>query len=132
MFLNEPKLIDTGRKVRGRVVYRLGADLIFETRMNGHGIRVMVPAGFMSDLASAPWWLWWIFPPSGPWDRAAILHDYLYGIEGVSRFLADALMREAMAQLGLPIWRRVAAYYCLRLFGRGHYAPGSLERAKDE
>ncbi len=132
MFLNRPELIDTGGTVRGRTIYRLAEDLIFETRMNGHGIRVVVPADFETDLASAPWWLWWIFPPSGPWDLAAILHDYLYGIEGVSRFLADALMREAMAQLGVSLWRRVVAYYCLRLFGRGHYAPGTSERVKND
>lgn len=121
MFLNRPKMDDTGKRVGGRVIYRLAEDLVFETKMNCQGIRVVVPAGSESDLASAPWWLWWIFPPSGPWDLAAILHDYLYGLIGVSRFLADALMREAMAQLGLPVWRRVLAFYCLRLFGRSHH-----------
>lgn len=125
MFLNRPNLIDTGKTCGGRVVYKLDQDLVFETRLNGCGIRVVVPAKFESDLASTPWWLWPIFPPAGPWSPAAILHDYLYGLRGVSRFLADALLREAMAQLGVPIWRRVVAYYGVRIGGRGHYAPGS-------
>ncbi len=125
MFLNRPELIDTGKTVRGRPVYQLAEDLVFETLLNGQGFRIVVPAGFHTDLASAPRLFWSIFPPAGPWSPAAILHDYLDGCYGVSRFLADAVLREAMAQLGVPLWRRVLAYYCVRLFGRGHYAPGT-------
>jgi hypothetical protein len=112
------------------VIYRLAEDMVFVGHHNGYGIRVVVPAGAETDLASSPWWLWWIFPPSGLWDLAAIMHDYLYGLRGVSRFLADALMREAMAQLGLPVWRRVVAFYCLRLFGKSHHWSSKKRKSK--
>lgn len=123
MLLNRPLYRDTGETCRGRTVYRLEEDLVFETRLNCQGIRVVVPTGFKTDLTSTPRLLWPIFPPAGPWSPAAILHDYLYGREDVSRFLADALFREAMFRLGVPTWRRVIIYYCVRLFGGGHYAP---------
>src|SRR5438093_7156274 len=42
----------------------------------GHG-RVKVPAGFVTDLASVPVFLTWIFPRYGKYTKAAILHDYL-------------------------------------------------------
>jgi len=37
-----------------------------------------VPAGFSTDLASVPRLLWWLIPPFGMYERAAIIHDYLY------------------------------------------------------
>lgn len=121
MFLNRPSTTDTGKCCRGRVLYRLNEDLIFETQLNGFsGLRIVVPAGFETDLGSTPCPIWCIFPPFGQWSPATILHDYLYGLPDVSRFLADALFREAMAQLGVPVWRRVIVYYFVRLFGGSH------------
>lgn len=41
-------------------------------------LSVTIPAGYMSDGASVPRWLWWFLPPWG--DRAtfaALIHDYL-------------------------------------------------------
>lgn len=121
MFLNRPVLIALNETRDGRALYQLDRNLVFETRLNGDGIRVVVPAEFKTDLASTPRILRPIFPPAGTWSPATILHDYLYGVDGVSRFLADALFREAMAQLGVSWWRQVLAYYCVRLFGKSHY-----------
>ena len=86
---------------------------------NGHGFggRVDVPAGFETDFASTPRILWVVFPPWGKWNRAAIVHDYLYQETLASRFLCDAIFRDAMRELGVPMWRRVAMYYAVRLFG---------------
>lgn len=89
----------------------------FGTSGEGWGARVDVPAGFTTDFASTPRLLHAVFPPRGPWNRAAIVHDYLYRETGCSRFLADAIFRDAMASLGVPAWRRVLMYYAVRLFG---------------
>ena len=98
--------------------YRLTTDLVFSCGFNGGGLTVTVPAGFETDFASCPRALWPIFPPAGEWNRAAVVHDFLYGIgSGCSRFLADAIFRDAMTTLGVPWCRRVLMYYAVRLFG---------------
>ena len=114
---------------KGRLRYELVQPLHFfvskagrkespdDRSFDGIAVSVLVPVGFVTDLASTPRFLWSIFPPAGPWIRAAILHDYLYSLSDCSRFLADALFREAMHDLGVPCWRRVVMYYAVRLFG---------------
>jgi len=102
----------------GRAEYEMLQPLVFDQRFGCGGLTFTVPPGFVTNLASTPRRLWSIFPPAGEWNRAAILHDYLYSPHAsCSRFLADALFREAMATLGVPWWRRVIMYYAVRLFG---------------
>ncbi len=121
MFLNRPATRHTGEYRNGRPVKELLEDLVFESTLNGLGIRIVVPKGTQVDLASTPWWLWWLFPPDGPWEAAVILHDYLYSLSLCSRFLADALMREALHSIKeIRRWRRIAMYYAVRLFGKSH------------
>jgi len=93
--------------------------LRFVLSMGRGKIEVEVPAGFVTDFASVPRLLWFIFPPFGSWSRPAVLHDFLYSVTGgCSRFLADALFREAMYQQCVPAWRRAIMYCSVRMFGR--------------
>lgn len=81
-------------------------------------VSIEIPAGFETDFASIPRLLWPLFPPDGPWLEASIVHDYCYR-ERVpfSRFFADALFRELMAQYRVPRLRRVVFYWAVRLLG---------------
>jgi len=102
----------------GRARYVLVRDLVYELQLAPESmLRVEIPAGTLTDLASTPRWAWPVFPPSGQWNRAAILHDYLCS-ESVDcgRFLADALFRVAMADVGVPVWRRTIMYFAVRLY----------------
>jgi len=100
----------------GRARYRLRAPLLFGGEpTSGLGLRVCVPEGFVTDFASVPRPLWPIFPPTGIYDRAAVVHDYLCSQDTCGRFMADAVFREAMRELGVPWWRRVAMYWGVRL-----------------
>lgn len=117
---NNPPIQDTGVLYHGRPLFKLHEPLRFNLNMTGDGggIAVIVPQGCQTDFASIPRILWPIFPPWGKYTRAAILHDYLYSSSGkCSRFLADALFRDAMRELGVPVWKRVVMYYAVRLFG---------------
>jgi len=107
--------LEDGRRVEltRRLVYQYGTD----RRHIIWGGRVDVPGGFDTDFASTPRFLHAIFPPRGRWNKAAIVHDYLYRETNCSRFLADAIFRDAMRDLGVPVWRRVAMYYGVRFFG---------------
>lgn len=124
MELSSLHLEDLGPDRLGRCQYRLTRPLTFaewahatDDGPRAWSIRVIVPTGFVTDFASTPRFLWWLFPPAGTWSKAAVLHDYLYAQPGCSRFLADAIFREAMHLLHVPLWRRVVMYYAVRLCG---------------
>ena len=92
---------------------------------------VHVPAGFITDFASSPRFLWCFIPPFGRFTKAAVLHDYLYqkrkmvwGIGGtpivhttVTRKEADDIFHEAMLVAGTPEWKAKLMYWGVRLFG---------------
>jgi len=83
---------------------------------------IKIPAGFITDFASTPRFLWSIFPPFGKYGKAAVLHDYLYGTQKYSRKKCDKTFLEAMGVLKVPKWKRYMMYYAVRLFGRSHYS----------
>ncbi len=97
--------------------FRLVSPFVFRLA-NGACLELEIPAGFITDFASTPRLLWPLFPPTGPWMRAALVHDYCYREQvPFSRFLADALFREVMRLDGVPRWRRIVFYWAVRLFG---------------
>jgi hypothetical protein len=101
----------------GRQLWRLEDTLALTLALNGSGgVRVMVPRGYVTDFASVPRPFWIIFPPTGKWCEAAVVHDYLLQSRRCSRFLADAVFREGMYRLGVPVWRRVPMFYAVRCY----------------
>ena len=87
-------------------------------------LTVVIPAGFMSDGASVPRFLWWFLPPWG--DRAtfaALLHDYLLNrLQGfepggpilLTRKECDDQFLAALLALGVPSWRAHIAWAGVR------------------
>jgi hypothetical protein len=77
--------------------------------------RISIPAGFDTDFASVPrvpiiFWL------TGDTSRkAAVVHDWLYRTQTVSRHVADAVLFEASDNE--PLWRRVVMWAGVRAFG---------------
>lgn len=104
----------TDRKKRGRVVARLLRGFSYWDR---GGNVYTVPAGFETDFASTPRWLWPIAPPLGRYAKAAVLHDYLYVFQSTDRRTADRLLREGSALLGVPAHVRWLLWAAVRAFG---------------
>jgi len=50
-----------------------------------------VPAGFVTDFASTPRALWSVIPPTGRYQLAAVVHDFLYWDQGCTREQADTV-----------------------------------------
>lgn len=91
------------------------------------GERITVPAGYVTDFASVPRALWWLLPPTGRYQYAALIHDWLYdqhhqGCCTRTRAAADALLLEVMIASGVPRWQRLAIYAGVRLGGHSYWA----------
>ena len=68
--------------------------------------KTLVPDGFVSDLASFPWCVLFLFKLLGKHQRAAILHDWLYRNKIKTKEWCDEQFNLAMAQDGVKKWRR--------------------------
>ncbi len=64
--------------------FRLLAGFVYETRLVPEGA-IYVQAGFVTDFASIPRGLWNLFPPTGHYGKAAVVHDWLYRCTEVAR-----------------------------------------------
>lgn len=76
-----------------------------------------VPKGFITDLASIPKPLRGLIEVNGRHRKAAVLHDYLYCTQKVTREEADALFLEAMGMIGVDTVQRNAMWLGVRAFG---------------
>lgn len=91
------------------------------------GSSVLVSAGYVTDFASVPRWLWSLFPPIGKYNRAALIHDYLYDLQYRQRELGENAARKFADKQFLYLANKVNAegkvcnyvmYLMVRWFGR--------------
>ena len=87
------------------------------------GKTLVVPAGFESDGASVPRFLWGsVSPQIHPATlRGAVAHDFIYRNQptGWTRKEADELFYDLIREDGLAWWTAQKAYWGVRLFGGG-------------
>lgn len=81
------------------------------------GRRFVVPRGFVTDLASIPKVLRNVLDVNDKHRRAAVLHDYLYVTQQVTRAEADALFLEAMGVVGVEAPKRYIMWAAVRTGG---------------
>ena len=79
----------------GRVLYEVAEDFKVRYHSEALNLTIIVPKGFITDLASVPRFFWRLFPPGGVYNEAAIIHDYLYDTNCDRRF-ADTMFRLIM------------------------------------
>ena len=106
------------------VVCPIDADLwivhipfVFVCQCNKVKHRVEAPEDFVTDFASIPRILWSIVPRWGLYGWAAVIHDFLYWDQRMTRREADDVFRHAMITSAVPAWRRIVIYRAVRLFG---------------
>lgn len=82
-----------------------------------------VPAGYVTDGASVPRFLWRVLGPPVAADTvgAAIRHDYAYATGRVSRAEADNELYLHLRVAGVGVPRAFAYWLGVRLFGWMHY-----------
>jgi len=91
---------------------------------------VVVPRGFVTDFASIPRAFWTGYLPTGPYQWASVVHDYLYWEQTTSREEADAIFLEAMTQSGVKPADRTIIYHSVRLAGGFSWDTNAEYRAR--
>lgn len=95
------------------------------------GATFTAPKGMQTDLASIPRPLWNIMPPFGKYTGAAVIHDFLYQTQPITKEAADHILADAMDLAGVPHVERMAIYDGVKFGGQaawdGHTA--ELKRA---
>lgn len=99
----------------------LTAELHWEIGHKGSGIWITIPDGFVTDLASIPFWARWLLNPNRPETaKAAAVHDWLTPtiLEKGSRPLWDCRtsageLYAALRADGLPVWQCKLYYFAV-------------------
>lgn len=95
--------------------------------INGYDIKVF--RGFITDGASVPKSLQWLYNPYGKYINAAVVHDYLYSTynnTGINRTLADKIFRHIMQETGIDKRTIKRFYIAVRCFGETSWKPKLL------
>lgn len=79
---------------------------------------VVVPGGFVTDLASIPRAFWQILRPEGRHAYAAVVHDYLYWTQTRSREEADMIFRFALEDSKVSSETIETLHAAVRTFGQ--------------
>ncbi len=92
--------------------------------INEYEIKVF--KGFITDGASVPKSLQWLYNPYGKYINAAVVHDYLYSVynnTGINRTLSDKIFRHIMKETGVDS-RTVRRFYnAVKYFGETSWKP---------
>jgi Protein of unknown function (DUF1353) len=94
--------------------------------------RVVVPAGFVSDLTSTPRVFWSILPPSGAYAYPAIIHDYLYWCQPCTRAHADNVFKACMDDLRVSAVKATTIYLAVRYGGGKAWSQNRAAREQGE
>lgn len=80
-------------------VYFLTQPIKWESEDENSSVEaITVPKGFVTDFASVPRIFWTALRPDGDYAYAAVLHDYLYWEQDLSREQADKIMKTVMQE----------------------------------
>lgn len=96
-------------------------------QMLSDGTEIEVQAGYVTDFASVPPLFWSVIPPVGKYNRAALVHDYLYDLQykqaekggyEARKFCDEEFLRIANLSNPKGSVRHYLMFVFVRLFGR--------------
>ena len=87
-----------------------------------------IPKGFVTDFATIPKLLQWLFPSGGEYKWECVLHDVFYDVTSVdiTREEADNVFKGAMEASGIGWWKVWCLYNAVRVFGEGYFSERKL------
>ncbi len=107
------------------------SDFGYDIGEKGSGNTINVPIGFKTDFASVPRVLWTFIPRWGKYGNAAVIHDFLYWEQKLSKEEADKIFLEAMYFLGVSTVKRKLIYYAVKYFGRCAWNKNKKKKHED-
>jgi hypothetical protein len=93
---------------------------------------VDVPTGFVTDFASIPRVFWSALRPDGEYAYPAVIHDYLYWRQQVSRDVADDIFKLAMEDFEINRPTILTIYSAVRTFGQSAWDDNAIAKAHGE
>lgn len=122
--LPDLKLNGTTNKQSGLPEYLNMTDFLIYV----NGIPFIIPAGYITDLASIPWGFRNTFNPANPQSAAAALgHDFPYGAELIRRSDADKLFFAILNYVQVDGPRELPMFLAVHLFGWTTYRKHTTE-----
>ena len=104
----------------GRALFQLEDDYHYQL---GPGSVITVPAGYVTNFGTIPQFMGWFVQPA-QLREAAIVHDWMCNekftddetpiFSGYSRWMADAVLYEAMARIGFRWFKRAMVFAAVR------------------
>lgn len=100
----------------------------------GQGVlpAIDVPKGFTTDFASIPQVFWTLLRPDGEYSYPAIIHDYLYWSQRISRDKADKIFNLAMGDFGIDTITKTAVHGAVRAGGGPPWQRNAEAKARGE
>lgn len=80
---------------------------------------ISVPKGFVTDLTSVPPLFFSVLRPDGDYVYAAIIHDWCYWNQHVTRDEADTVINDCMVHFKISALDRVPIHEMVKLAGQG-------------
>jgi Protein of unknown function (DUF1353) len=93
---------------------------------------VRVPIGFVTDFASIPRLFWSLLRPDGTYSYAAVIHDYLYWEQYLSRETSDAILKLCMEDFKIESTVINAVYAGVRIGGGFAWDDNARRKAAGE
>jgi Protein of unknown function (DUF1353) len=94
--------------------------------------KVTVPVGFVTDFASIPRAFWSLLRPDGDYAYAAVIHDYLYWNQALSREQSDLVFKFAMQDFKIGPAEVATIFAGVRAGGAGPWKENSKLKAGGE
>lgn len=108
--------------------WQLQKSFVYDLGRKGGGDKITLPAGYESNGASVPRWLWWLVHPCDPdVGKAAWVHDYCYQRQEYSKPYCDAVFLDGLITLGCPSWKAIGCYEAVHLFGWSAWRQSQVE-----
>lgn len=111
-------------------IYYLDKEIRWKPGPSQKGPEVVVPAGFVTDLASIPRVFWSLLPTDGAYTFPAIVHDFLYWTQPCERKVADMVLRHGMDDMKVSGTVATAIYAAVRAGGAGPWSENQKLRAQ--
>lgn len=93
---------------------------------------VRVPIGFVTDFASIPRMFWSLLRPDGQYSYAAVIHDFLYWEQYLTRETSDAIFRLCMEDFKINSAVIKAVHAGVRLGGGFAWEENARRKAAGE